>query len=58
MGKTIKQQPFKANLDIRGDNAKLVREGLDKKMAKESRKTYTNTIEAILVDYFKKHNYD
>lgn len=60
MAKAITTQSiknFSTRLEIRGENAKLVREGLDAKNKKESRKSYTGTIEAILVDHFTKHKY-
>lgn len=43
---------FSTRLEIRGDNATIIREGLERKMKLDNRRTYTNTIEAILLEYF------
>ena len=42
---------FSTRLEIRGENAEKVRKVLDAKMKKDSRKTYTNAIEAIIIEY-------
>ena len=39
---------------IKGDNAKLVREGLDKMCEDEIRKTYQDAASAVIVQHFKK----
>lgn len=56
MAKQVKKEGpknFSTRIEVRGENAKKIREGLDTKMQNECRKTYTSTIEAILIDYFK-----
>lgn len=57
MAKGITKTPiknFSTRLEIRGENAKIVRDGLDAKNKAEKRKSYTGTIEMILVEYFEK----
>lgn len=56
MAKEVKKEKipnFSTRIEIRDESAKIIREGLDAKMKKERRKTYTATIEAILLDYFQ-----
>lgn len=45
---------FSARLEVLGENANIIKKGLEEKMKKESRKTYNNAIEAALIEYFSK----
>lgn len=44
---------FRTVIDVEGDNAVTIRDGLNAKMKKENRTTYNNTIETILLEHFK-----
>lgn len=50
--KSEKKFRWSVQLNVSGDNAHLIKDGLDKKMKDDNRKTYNNTIEAALVEYF------
>lgn len=47
-----KQKRFSTKLDVFGENAEIIKKGLEAKMKAESRKTYNNAIEAALKEYF------
>lgn len=49
--KTAKIASFSTRIEIRGESAEKVRKILDAKMKEDNRKTYTNTIESIILDY-------
>lgn len=49
-----KEEVIDFRIVVKGDNAKLVREGLDKMCEEEIRKTYQDAASAVIVQHFKK----